>query len=88
MTVEAQEVFSVSQWLASKRTGVLRFFRDSTNLGLVLLAVVVGLLGGAWAIVFRTLISWAFKVDCLARAIPAAGNRAMRWASRSTKSSS
>ena len=76
MTVEAQEVFSVSQWLASKRTGVLRFFRDSTNLGLVLLAVVVGLLGGAGAIVFRLLIAWAHELffEGSQRALPFLGD--------------
>ena len=59
MTVEGQGVFRVRQWLASKWMRLLRFFRDSTNLGLVLLAVVVGLLGGAGAIVFRILIAEA-----------------------------
>jgi CIC family chloride channel protein len=41
-----------------KPTRILSFFRDATNLGLVVLAVVVGLAGGAAAIVFRFLIAW------------------------------
>ena len=62
MTVEGQGVFRVRQWLASKWMRLLRFLRDSTILGLVLLAVVVGLLGGAGAIVFRILIAEAHEL--------------------------
>lgn len=44
--------------LASSAPARLRgFFRDSTNLGLVTLAVIVGLAGGAGAIIFRQLIA-------------------------------
>ena len=76
MTVEDQGVFSVSQWLASQRMRLLRFFRDSTNLGLVLLAVVVGLLGGAGAIVFRILIARAHELffEGSERALPFLGD--------------
>jgi len=40
-------------------TRLLSFLRSSRDLRLVLLAVVVGLAGGAGAIVFRTMIGWA-----------------------------
>ena len=34
MTVEGQQVSNVGSWLAANRMRLLRFFRDSTNLGL------------------------------------------------------
>jgi CIC family chloride channel protein len=41
---------------------LVALFRGSTDFGLVLLAVVVGLAGGAGAILFRILIAWAHEL--------------------------
>ncbi|MEE9281474.1 MAG: chloride channel protein [Myxococcota bacterium] len=62
--------------LRSNASRLSRLIRDSTNLGPVLLAVVVGLAGGAGAIGFRWLISWSHELffEGSARLVPRLGD--------------